>query len=1196
MYPLRKRLTLFFHRWAVLLVGQLSPGPFKNTGLGTLGTATGLHLVTRNRYCAVVRGYNHAGLFTQVTSDCVLIDHESPKGGLVNDGSSLDVDFQSEDTTLFANWNGFSDNVNGSGITEYQYSIEEKNGKTIVQWTSVGIKTRMSHPGLLLKDSAIYIIKVRAIDAVGYAVEVASDGITIDATHPVFTGRVIVEGENGTYKGKPCVYVSSRNALTTKYSGFSDQHSGLDYYEWALKSLDQIAQKYNFSRTPGARLGTSSSLSGLNMEDGKPYKLTIRAFNHAGLYKDATSVVIIPDSSPPVPGKVFDGGRILADINFQSVLSTVRGSWESFQEPDTNIKQYYYAVGSCKVAENYHVTNDDFVAVNPPRSKSFTLNNVNLVNGQRYCIKVKAANLAGVQSILKSSDGFTVDATPPDISNAEVTDGSDETDIDYQSDATSVSLRWEGIEDLESGIKYYKVGLSRNQAGQPDIAQFVNIGLKSSATIRNLALPHEVIYSIVCAVNFADLESCKSSDGVLIDPTPPKKGVVHDGILEPDLDFQSNNRTISANWEGIWDVESRVFKFEWSIGTSLIKKEDVMRYTYVGLATHVTSEASLNLVSGTKYYIHLRVTNQAGGVTHLSSDGVTIDNTPAVPSVIEPEVVKESIWLRRSSDRTFYSSKASHITAYWEHFVEKESELWYYKWAIGTSRCGTQVQPLINIGRVNNSNTTNSNLKLREGVKYYVTVMARNRAGLVSRSCSDAMVIDKTPPSPGKVKTSGSTESKFKYFKPNQNIVVSWDGFLDKQSGILNYRIDVLTTNVNKVVFSAKRGAQVRNITIQTRQLQNKGKHFRARVSCYNKANLWTVSLSDTFVVDLSPPVPQKVSIGDNHNEHKKFQSSTESISAIWEPFKDEESPITNYEAAVVTSTRREYVVPFKNVGLRNKFSFTFLKLAHGLSYYVSIRARNAAGLSTITFSPKLTVDTTPPLATNKSLLDGGKLRDIDYFANVNYISAHWEGVRDPESGIVSTTYCIGTVPYGCQTKLPEDIGSNSSFNYQTDKLISGTKYFVTLEVRNGAGLTSIVISDGMTFDATPPKVGKVFDGLTFENGQDVDIAVTPWNVSVTWFGVEDFESGIQNCKWIIKSSLGTTLFSMNIAEEPFGNQKTIHLGRTTQNLSITEGTMCFNVLMCTNMAGLESTSYSDGFKVVSQWPIPGKNHNENVY
>ena len=68
------------------------------------------------------------------------------------------------------------------------------------------------------------------------------------------------------------------------------------------------------------------------------------------------------------------------------------------------------------------------------------------------------------------------------------------------------------------------------------------------------------------AINNAGFRSCLASDGVLIDSTSLTSGIVHDGIHEPDIRYQATTDKLSANWERIWDLESRVERFEWGIG------------------------------------------------------------------------------------------------------------------------------------------------------------------------------------------------------------------------------------------------------------------------------------------------------------------------------------------------------------------------------------------------------------------------------------------------------------------------------------------------------------------------------------------------------------------------------------------------------------------------------------------------------
>ena len=148
-------------------------------------------------------------------------------------------------------------------------------------------------------------------------------------------------------------------------------------------------------------------------------------------------------------------------------------------------------------------------------------------------------------------------------------------------------------------------------------------------------------YIILCAVNNAGLKSCLASDGVLIDPTPASSGVVHDGILEPDIQYQASTKKLSANWERIWDLESRIDRFEWGIGEKL--GDLVQEFVDVGLQTHVTSNKVLDLKHGHTYTVFLRIYNRAGKLSQLSSNGVVIDATPPIPSEIIPKL-SQSEW------------------------------------------------------------------------------------------------------------------------------------------------------------------------------------------------------------------------------------------------------------------------------------------------------------------------------------------------------------------------------------------------------------------------------------------------------------------------------------------------------------------------------------------------------------------------
>ena len=1176
------------YMWAVKRASAGLLTAFKSSALNRSPTMTGLNLVSGERYCSVVKGYNEAGLFTQAMSNCLLIDHDAPRAGRVNDGSSSDADYQSIASEILANWNGFTDGAKGSGIVEYKYKITNSKGDVVVDWTSVGNSTSLKRSGMVLTSGEKYFVTVRAVDAVGWSVDEKSDGVTVDTTHPVFNGEIVVTGTKDVLNGKPCVYVPSHSSLTVGWSGFSDQHSGLERYQWAVTPVEQPLKDSDFKAVFGAGLPTSATFSQLSLTNGREYVVTVRAVNHAGLYKDAASVLVVPDSTPPSKGVVSDGATAANDIDYQTANDRVDATWTAFVENDTSIRQYHYAVGSCSPG-NYHVTNNQFVAVSPPTATSVLLSNVALVNGQRYCTKVKAQNKAGLFSEEVSSDGFVVDTTPPNVRKARVIDGDTGADIDFQANRTAMSAEWEGFEDLESGIKFYEFAISRNRAGVPDVTAFQNVGLQTEATAAGLSLQEDVFYVLVCAVNFAGLRKCISSDGVLIDHSPPSKGVVHDGILEPDLKYQSSLKSMAANWEGIWDLQSGIEKFEWAIGTSSNDKSSAMPYTDVGLSTHVRTEDPLSLSGGQKYIVHLRITNQGDAVTEIESDGVIVDDTPPQPSTVFPGFVGDAGWYYNVHDATFYGSSAHALAAHWEDFQERESEIWYYKWAIGVSRCGTQVQPLVNIGLKNNANTTTADVPFDQGVKYFATVTSRNKAGLISRACSDAFLIDNSPPAFGTVNIGGlePAEEQHKAYV-SSDVVVHWSDFVDRESGIDACEITLLDVHGMTLFRGQGSNSSEGSFTVPPSVQLAQGAQFYAVVNCTNKAGLSTEVSSPPCTLDNTPPLQNgSIKAGAFHDDKWQYQASTSHLRVSWPPFHDPESPVVIYDFAVGTQPRLDDVIAFENVHLATRVIKHDIFLDRGNTYYVTVRATNAAGLNTTVSAQGLVIDATPPTAANDSTADGARGPDRDYYSSAMGVGAHWEDVQDLDSGISRNEYCVGTTPLGCQIRGMTDNGQNKSFACGDCHVNPGERVFVTVRVTNGAGLTVLRSSDGMLLDDSPPIMGDVISGSD-AGDREMKTALMNWNVSATWFGAEDRESGLESCQWAILSEDGEEIMKLETSVNiTYGSKQVLRTEQVYEKLPFNTTTIYYNVITCTNKAGLTSSSRSSGFQVASVWPVP---------
>ena len=153
-----------------------------------------------------------------------------------------------------ANWYGFDDGVRGSGLAMYKYILTDQSDVNITPWTSVGLQTNVAISGLSLRDTNTYYITVRAIDKVGRYKEVKSDGVYIDTTRPVYTGKIIVEGETPQKDNENVVYISDESSVTASWPQFVDKQSGIEKYQWSMVKDNE--QPTEWKDMPGKNFAT----------------------------------------------------------------------------------------------------------------------------------------------------------------------------------------------------------------------------------------------------------------------------------------------------------------------------------------------------------------------------------------------------------------------------------------------------------------------------------------------------------------------------------------------------------------------------------------------------------------------------------------------------------------------------------------------------------------------------------------------------------------------------------------------------------------------------------------------------------------------------------------------------------------------------------------------------------------------------
>jgi len=126
------------------------------------------------------------------------------------------------------------------------------------------------------------------------------------------------------------------------------------------------------------------------------------------------------------------------------------------------------------------------------------------------------------------------------------------------------------------------------------------------------------------------------------------------------------------------------------------------------------------------------------------------------------------------------------------------------------------------------------------------------------------------------------------------------------------------------------------------------------------------------------------------------------------------------------------------------------------------------AGVAGSTFaSPKApngTTDITPPIA-------GQVIDDGQYNSDPYHLNASWSGFEDPESGIVRYEVGVGTAAGSNDILALSDMGLNNdiTFDFTGSPLAENVPYYINVVATNGAGLTTLVSSNGITVDTQNP-------------------------------------------------------------------------------------------------------------------------------
>ncbi|MCX6343623.1 MAG: PQQ-binding-like beta-propeller repeat protein [Armatimonadetes bacterium] len=963
--------------------GLADIAPWLNTAGAAQHTRTGLSLTDKQVYYITVRAINGAGLTgPEASSDGITLDGTPPTRPSVTDDGA----FSSDNTKLHATW---ASSDPESGIGRYEYSLGTTAGGTnILTWTDAGTNSSFTKTGLSLQQGATYYINVRAYNNTGNVSQIgSSDGIVIDTASP--PAPVVTDDGN---------YTASTNTLHAIWTTVTCA-SGVASYEY---SIGTSAGALNIRNWTDVGLQTSVTATDLSLTNGITYYINVRARNSvgkAGYIGSADGIAV--DSTPPSKPVVTDDGI------YTSSTRLLAANWSS-SDPESGVVEYFYAVGTTPEGADIRGW------TSAGAQTTYIITSLNMLDGTKYYISAKARNAAGAESAVGTSDGITVDSTPP--SAPVVTD-----DGNYLMDATKLHATWSAADPQSGIIRYeYSVGTA---AGITDVLAWTDAGTATDFTIANLNLVSGLRYYVnVRATNGAHtIGAVGSSDGIFAESTPPTTPEVID-----DGDFTLDTARLHATWSSE-DPETGVTLFEYSIGTSP-GDANVVGWTAVGLSTSL-DKTGMNLAQGVTYYINVRATNGVGMVSEIgASDGITVDTTP-------PEIVKVT-------DTGEYTADNTQLHATFE-CSDPESGISGYECAVGTIPGGSDISNWQNVGP--DPETVIIDLQLQDGVIYYISARAINGAGVPGpMGSSDGIKVDATPPVDVVAYDDGV------YCGLPDKLHGRWSA-TDPESGIASYKYCIGTEpGLNDVADWLDVGSSTED-TREGLTLTN-GSVYYITVIAVNVAGSESQPVSsDGIKCDLTPATVPVVT------DNGKYWGYKTNMPASWSS-EDPESGIVGYRTSIGTAPSLADVADWLELGMITSYTRTGLMLKDGITYYINVQAENGAGVWSETGSSDgIMLDSTPP--TTPIVTDDG-----DGTLMLDRLHAKWRS-EDPESGIVEYMYCIGTSPGAIDVKPWTSAGTSEDITVTGLKLEPMLTYYFSVKSKNDAGAWSAVsASDGIQF------------------------------------------------------------------------------------------------------------------------------------
>ena len=467
--------------------------------------------------------------------------------------------------------------------------------------------------------------------------------------------------------------------------------------------------------------------------------------------------------------------------------------------------------------------------------------------------------------------------------------------------------------------------------------------------------------------------------------------------------------------------------------------------------------------------------------------------------------------LRTGSILFVYALMVIHKINYFKFEFEKKKLIYNVIFLCVFS--GSDIMKPLEVGTITNYSLSYD--LFNAGTKYYMTVKATNKAGLYVVAFSDGFIIDDEPPLTGVVFNTAeyvnqAAQSSLSSFG------VSWRGFQDHHSAIVNYQVAVYkTTDVHSKCVQVNAGFQnsivIGNITLV------QGEQYQASVTAVDSAGHVSNSvMSLPILVDSTPPIGFQCSKFSDINSNvtwNKQDSSNHTIQTNIKGFLDVQKGVY-FKIRVTRPFQQEYFFSEMNIFFKVGEEFVpthFLSIDNGtrIGAYHYFIALNSGRLDfeILTDQINFILETDVSVFSCDEIrqtLDSTALTVQQIMPSLIFISAR---VFDSESDLLQITIGAGTTKGGFQIQPLK-----STFLHFQELIEAavphGTPVFVTVTAENSAGLVSVFQSDPIFIDHTPPSITKKAVSLVYTSAGNYKTIVT---ADVAWT-VRDDESGVKSC------------------------------------------------------------------------------------